>query len=440
MLLYGRLISRPAFISLILLLNVAGFFYYIYYFNKQGYLPSPFIYDKSDTFMDLFNVLYWAYDEGRYIEWGAVYPPLSFLIVRGWNFLLMGGGLGDPANMREGSLGLILSFLLIYLTLPILVLRLRQWQEFSLIQKILIYFAVVLSAPMLFSLERGNLIIFCPLILALGTSTVGTPRAFYIALLINFKPYFAILMIYYLARRNWRGFVSCAAIAGMIFLATGLAMDDNFLVFFGNLLSFSKEETLFSLREVLALPSSVSVFSYVLGHPEGAAFAAEVVTAETIFRFIAVIETIKWLVLGLSVASVFFKNTALRDGEIFAILVVAISNLGIWVGGYTFILYLALVPVLIKMQKKRVYMLYIFLLAIPLDLILILNESIGLQYSYLADESIEIFWQLGAGSFIRPGINLLFLLTLTYEFAFKVKKPKAECFLEKHPASSPRAF
>lgn len=403
-------------------------------------MPSPFIYDKSDTFMDFFNVLYWAYDEGRYIEWGAVYPPLSFLIVRGWNFLLMGGGLGDPANMREGSQAVILGFLLIYLALPVLVLRTRQWNEFSLLHKILIYFAIILSVPMLFSLERGNLIIFCPFILALTISTIGASRAFYIALLINFKPYFAILMIYYLARRNWRGFISCSAIAGMIFLVTGLALDDNFLVFFGNLLSFSKEEVLFSLREVLSLPSSVSAFSYVLGHPDGAAFAAEVVTAETISRSIAIIEAIKWLVLGLSVAIVLFKNTALRDGEIFAVLVVAISNLGIWVGGYTFILYLALVPVLIKMQKKWVYMLYIFLLAIPLDLILILNESIGLQYSYLADESIEIFWQLGAGSFIRPAINLLFLLTLSYEFAFKTKKLKAECFLQKHPASSPRAF
>jgi len=67
-----------AYLSIVLLLNIAGLWYYIDYFASNGYLPSPFVYDKSDTFMDLFNTMYWVYDDGRYTDWGSVYPPLGF--------------------------------------------------------------------------------------------------------------------------------------------------------------------------------------------------------------------------------------------------------------------------------------------------------------------------------------------------------------------------
>ena len=403
---------------------MAGFFYFIYYLNKHGYLPSPFIYDKSDTLMDFFNVLYWAYDEGRYVEWGAVYPPLNFLIIRGLNFLFLGSGYGDPAIMRESSQAAIFGFLLIYLAIPLLILRVKQWKIFSLTEKALIYFTIILSAPMLFSLERGNLIILCPLVLALLISTIGFSRSFFLAILINLKPYFVILAVYYLVRRNWKGFITCTTLAGVIFLISGLALDNNFFVFFENVLSFSKEEALFSLREVLAFPSSISAFSYVLSHPDGIAYAAKILDPRNTAHLVVIMEAMKWVILGVSIAMLALKFTVIRDAEVFVVLVVAISNLGIWVGGYTFILYVALIPALIEMRNKRVYLTCILLLAIPLDLIVILSDYNGHQYSYFARDSIEVVWQLGAGSFLRPVINLLFLLTVSYELLTRSLKSK----------------
>jgi len=71
---------------LILIINALGLAYYISHVIEYGYLPSPFVYDKSDTFMDLFNTMYWAYYEGRYTDWGSVYPPLGFLFLKIINF------------------------------------------------------------------------------------------------------------------------------------------------------------------------------------------------------------------------------------------------------------------------------------------------------------------------------------------------------------------
>jgi hypothetical protein len=401
---------------MILLLNTAGFFYYIYYLMKNGYLPSPFVYDKSDTFMDLFNVLYWAYDDGRYIDWGSVYPPLNFIILRLVNFVFAGGGFGDPALMRDNSQWVIVGVCLAYLAIPAILLKMRYWQNFSNIEKILIYFAIILSAPMLFTLERGNLILLAPILLALTLSKIGMARSVCIALLINIKSYFVLLMIYYIARKNWKGFATCAVLSGLIFAISGLALDNHFLVFFTNLFNFSQEAELFSLREVMALPSSISAFSYVLKHPDGTMFASGFLSSESIAIIVYLIETIKWSVLAISLAALFMKSKLMRDAEVFSLLVVAITNLGIWVGGYTFILYIALIPIVIKMRAKWLYIGLISLMAMPLDIIPLLGDFIGTQYSYLAAAHIEILWTMGLGSVIRPIANLILLLLLSYEF------------------------
>lgn len=407
---------------MILLLNAAGFFYYLYYLMGNGYLPSPFVYDKSDTFMDLFNVSYWAYDDGRYTDWGSVYPPLSFIILKLVNFVFAGGGFGDPMLMRDNSPSVIAAVCLVYLAVPAILLKTRYWQDFSGIEKFLIYFAIILSAPMLFTLERGNLIVLCPILLGLALSKIGVARSVSIALLINIKPYFALFMIYYMARGNWKGFATCSVLSGLIFATSGLALDDHFLVFIANVFNFSQEEGIFSLREVMALPSSISAFSYVLKNPGGAMFASDLLNPEGIAIIIYLIEAAKWGVLAGSLAVLFLRSTLMRDAEIFSLLAVAISNLGVWVGGYTFILYIALIPVLIKMRARWLYIGLLSLMAVPLDIIPLADEFIEGRYSYLADAYVNIQWTLGLGSMVRPTANLIFLLLLSCEFIARKHK------------------
>lgn len=408
--------KRLNYISLILLLNVAGFFYYLYFLIENGYLPSPFIYDKSDTFMDFFNVLYWAYDDGRYTEWGSVYPPINFIFMRFFNFVFAGSVFGDAVLMRENSQFVIAGICLIYLAVPALILKLAYWRDFTRNEKILIYFTIVLSSPLLFTLERGNVILLAPLILALAISKIGAARSFSIALLINIKPYFALLMIYYIARNNWKGFVTCSLLSGLIFAITGLVLDNQFLEFFRNLFSYSQETELYSLREVMALPSSVSAFSYILKHPDGVMFATDFLSTGRIEAIIYFVEITKWGVLAIALAALFMRLKQMHDTEIFTALVVVISNLGIWVGGYTYILYVALIPVFILMRNKWLYIGLLSLIAMPLDVIPILGGYIGMKYSYLAAEHIEIMWTWGLGSVIRPLANLTLLILLAYEF------------------------
>lgn len=401
---------------MILLLNTAGVFYYIYYLMKNGYLPSPFIFDKSDTFMDLFNVLYWANDCGRYTEWGSVYPPLNFIISKIFNFVFAGAGYGGPEIMRTNSQFVIAGFCLVYLAIPAILLKIKYWQNFPRIEKILIYFVILFSTPMLFTLERGNLIILAPVLLALALSEIGMARSMNIALLINIKPYFALLMIYYLARRNMKGFAACVALSGLIFAISGLALDNNFLVFLANIFSFAQAKELFSLREMMALPSSISAFSYVLKNHDGAMLLSNFLGSQGIAIIVLIIEVAKWCVLATSLSILFVRSRLMRDAEVLSLLVVVISNLGIWVGGYTFILYIALIPVFIEMRARWLYIGLLSLMAIPLDIIPLLTNSIGDQYSYFANAYVNVQWSLSLGSVVRPVANFILLMLLSCEF------------------------
>jgi hypothetical protein len=403
------------------MLNTAGVIYYLYYFNVFGYLPSAFIYDKSDTFMDFFNVLYWSYDNGRYTEWGSVYPPLCFLIIRLINFLFNGEVLGEPTFMRDGSLYVIVGICICYLAAPIYMLKTKYWGDFTGLDKILIYLTAIASAPMLFALERGNLLLIAPLLLSVAISTIGTKRCIFIALLINLKPYFVILMIYYIIKRNWKGLLTCSLVAASIFTITGALLDNQFFIFFYNIFNYSKEETLFSIREILALPSSISAFSYVLNNPDGVDAASRFLNPEHVQYLVFLIELVKWIALMFSLGVLFLRSNQIHDTEVLLLLVVIISNLGIWVGGYTLILYVSLIPVFSKMRWRDLYYIVLALMSFHLDVIPLLDEFIGVQYSYLGSAEVEVRWTLGLGSVVRPLINLTLLMLISGELFLRRK-------------------
>ena len=153
--------NRTLAVSFICAIQGAGALYYAIFFSDHGYLPNPFFFEKSDTFMDLFHAMFWANNDGRYTEWASVYPPLNFILLQiiCWVFL-EGANFQDAFALRDASSSIAVFFVCMYLITPIFVLRTTLWKDFSIKDKILLYLGIVLSIPMLFALERGNLIIF----------------------------------------------------------------------------------------------------------------------------------------------------------------------------------------------------------------------------------------------------------------------------------------
>jgi hypothetical protein len=390
-------------------------------FYLNGYLPSPFVHDKWDTFMDFFHPLFWAIHEGRYSEWSSVYPPLNFLLLKALALIAISND--EYANaflLRENATALPMLIVLFYALVPAFVVTRDYWKPFSKVEKLLIYLIYIGSTPLLFSLERGNLIIFSLLVLPFVMSGSVNLRAIAIGILVNLKPYFALLYIFYLLKGQWRSLNISMLAGALFFLLAGLILDREYYRLFENLLGFSQSQNLFSPREVLAMPSSVSAFSYVLALPAfaGSSFS-ELIPQPTLVA--TLINAFKWAVLMFAVVSLILARRVLPDRWICSVLLAMVTNLGVSVGGYTLILYLVFVPIFFEMRFRYFYYMVLTLLVIPLDMISLKHDLLGLQDVYLTQQTTNVEWSLGLGSFLRPILNLFLLAALSCEciLAFK---------------------
>lgn len=398
---------RPYLIGL-LLLQIVGVIYYACFFYGAGYLPAPFIYDKSDTFMDFFHVMYWSNEPGRYTEWQSVYPPINFLFMKivGWLFL-GNADFVDGFDIRGSSVGLQCFIVVSYLVMPAVAMASDLWRNFSRQDKRLLYFIWVLSTPVLFGMERGNLLIFCLPFLALAL-TQSRFRLLAIAILINIKPYFALFILAPVAALCWSDMIVLVMLAGAIFVFSGLLLDPNFLYFLQNLIDFGQSDTVFSGREVLSLPSSVAAFPYAFLAALNAGLRSRID-----FSFVGHIVSYANLIVILgTLVSVFLAGRRLTQQQITGILLVMTSNLGVWVGGYSMAFYLLLIPLLVQFRVRKFCWLLIFLIFSPLDLVVLFHETLPVQPRFLSGSVGPVEYLFGLGSLLRPALNLALLALL----------------------------
>lgn len=403
-------------LALILGIQALGFLFCLWFLSKHGYWPI-FTQYKFDTLMDFFNPLYWSDNDGRYTVWHSVYPPLSFIFFKVVKLTFLGStAFADQVALRASAFPVVLFFLFSYLIAPIIVLKTKVWNSFSGADKALLYFIIILSAPMLFALERGNIIVYTLFFLAFALSGSGLIRVFSIAVLINLKPYLALLLLYYLIKHNWKDFWLCSALSSVLFVFSGMLLDSNFWLFFSNIFMFSQSDEILSVKEVMALPSSISAFSYVFNH----AAILHITKYSYIFNLHAIanlISFINWLAVAWLFVTLYRKHSYLSDTQVFAILLVIITNFGVWVGGYSLIFYITLLPVFLTFKLRNLYCVILLLIFAPLDIIPLSKETLGEQYSYLTNSIVDVQWTLGLGAVFRPILNFMLMVTLLYEIS-----------------------
>lgn len=388
-------------------LQLLAAIYFYHRLRTTGYLPSPFVYDKTDTFMDLYNTMYWAGMPGRYSIWGSVYPPLAFLVLDALRALFVPTfPFSGPHALRAGSPSLQIALCAAYLLLPALALSLRAWRDFRRSERVLMYFAAITSLPFLFALERGNLILLAPPLLVLLADDRPALRIVALALLINLKPYFAVLFLAYAARQWWDELVMAVMVTGLLYLGTSVLIGANPVSMMLNLVHFGQSASVFSLREVLSFPSSVSAFSTVLANPRFLASKyAHIALDPTALA--ALINAAKWTIIAITLLGIFRRGRDLPIIAIFAILIVVTTNLGTSVGGYSLIFYLAIIPAMLRMRFRTWYLLLLAAIFVPLDpFATIVSNDIGRQVAYLSGQNVDVTWRLGLATAMRPLLNL----------------------------------
>lgn len=188
-------------------------------FQHNGYLPAPFVFDVNDTFMDWFNTAYWGHRPGAYEVWNSVYAPISFVFTQ-----LLGDPrcyANSPFDARDcdtiGIFVLIGSYALAVIVSGIAFHRNDRstW--------ILRTIGIMLGGPMLFALERGNIIMLAYIAFVLlygGFLKRGTSIAAAAAVMINLKSYLVLPVLGLATQRRWRMLELCGIATILLYLAS----------------------------------------------------------------------------------------------------------------------------------------------------------------------------------------------------------------------------
>jgi len=188
-------------------------------FNSNGYLPAPFVFDVSDTFMDWFNTAFWAHNGGAYSSWRTVYLPLSFVIT---------GLFGDPRcyNNRPYDARDCDVFGIVFILLMYAGCILVSWLAFRKRDPSTALFrtvAIGCGGPLLYALERGQLIMLTYIAMVMLYGNLLRTRGQFVAtaaFMANTKVYMVMPLFSLVVKRQWRLFELCLIATVALYLVT----------------------------------------------------------------------------------------------------------------------------------------------------------------------------------------------------------------------------
>ena len=174
--------------------------------RMHGFLPQPMYYRPDQSLMDLYSPATWANDGDAYVRWHSIYPPLSFAFLKEFStHACYSRGTLQGRVCDWKPLAALIAFYILNLALVFGSLRLVDGRT-ALLRTLIL----CAGLPMLYALERGNLLIptFTGIVLGFGGLVRNTPaRWAAMAWAINFKPYILIAGLSRIAKWDWRWFV-----------------------------------------------------------------------------------------------------------------------------------------------------------------------------------------------------------------------------------------
>ena len=404
--------------ALLALAVVASAGWTLHFFLEFGYLPQPFVFDTNDSYMDWFNTAYWANNRGIYDVWRSIYPPLSFVFLDATS--LPGCYLHNSFTARDCdwlARSTIYAFYVIDVVLAWICFR-RLDRRTAPMRTV----AIALGLPMLFTLERGNLILvaFAFFMIAHGPVMASKPwRWFAAAVTINFKPYLVLPMFAFAVKRDWRTLEVAGIATIALYLVTlalvgaGTPMElasntANWVVFQGaqvwNEVNYSTSYAPLLMFRTLDIPLLQYVPSRLI---------------ETIELLVPIVIRSSQLLALAALAAAWLQPKALPAHRIAAIL------LGAYLvtqspGGYTQIFLLFLV--LMEPWKRAgpvvaIACAYLLCLVGDWSLATVLDVT---SNSWLGERTVTASFGLTAGHFVRPGLIVIMVGALSLDSIARV--------------------
>ncbi|MDR3430279.1 hypothetical protein [Silvimonas sp.] len=389
-----------AFLILCGLLNTFVFFF------SNGYLPQPWFYEPSGTFMDWYSLTIWAHKPGAFEVERTIYPPLSFVIMRIFSFAECYHYTRSEEVRSCDWVGVVFftALLLVNAVLTFIVMvklhGRRGWPR---------AFALSFGLPMLYAYERGNLVLLCYLnvLLAFGP-LLRSARLRWLAagFGVNLKVYLIAAVFAPLLRRRWiatEGMI--LASVAVYFLTWAVLQDGSPQQLLRNLSDYSSG---FSASAVLDLwyPATYIPLITLLKSDFPLNSIVDGRTADTLALVVPLfIHATQGVILSAAVASWLRPEAVAPNRMVYLALALALSASE--AGGYTEILLLLFV----FMEPWRglpckIAIVLAFVLCIPYDYVLGFLPGL-LRTSYLSGRDVIAQYGVGVMSLLRPGLVLI---------------------------------
>lgn len=366
---------------------------------SNGVTVSNLLFNKDDVFMDFFNSVVDCSGDA-YGESGVIYPPLVVLF---YKFCSMFFNIGSmkASEVRETSLGMIIFVCFTIVSYILFAKLIYKYKNGSFANKSLFAFFTLFSFPMIYLIERGNIIVLVlPLLLYFVNeydSDVKYKRHLaYICLAISvaikiYPVFFGLLLLK--KKKNFKNILLCIFYGAVFFFVPFIFVGgfSQLGVLIHNILYTSSMFGSKGFGFKVSISNTFSLFGHVFNH------VRLFETAGTVFLIITVLAGL-FLILF---------NKWNEDWKIYAV----ISLIIILVPGFSYIYSVAymIIPLLFFLNKKEIKWIdYIYSLLFIAQFIFLVAKTDELFPSF---NSAELNCNIAT---VVESITLLAMLVLLY--------------------------
>jgi hypothetical protein len=413
------------YLFFMLAIQALGSLYFISFFKANSYLPSPFVIDKFDTFQDLYNSMIWTHNNRMYTEWHSVYPPFVFFLLKVFSALT-----GFINNLMFGEVRIlnttIMSLYLVWAFIsPILIMNFEAWKNVKFNQKFLIYLIFILSPVFLFTLERANLVIIAPFFLAFFLSKKSFFKILSAAILINIKPNYIFLLLFFALKKDWKLLASTIFLSGFFFLIFGIFSGDSFFEFFRNLFLFNEVQVISFHNQIIASGNLFGILS-AISHNS----SLTTLNSFSGLDFSLTFKVLRWfflaiifLITSVLLLKVFLAKPDLVNQDLLqCFIVLLILNFGSFNMLYNLIIIFPLLPYFIKLNDRYITI-SLFVIFASFSFVYFEVGKGVIQYSFIAKDYVMVALQLPIQSLLLPVFNFLIFFRITRKIINDIKTP-----------------
>lgn len=366
---------------------------------SNGVTVSNLLFNKDDVFMDFFNSVVDCSGDA-YGESGVIYPPLVVLFYKFCSMFFNIGSMKE-SEVRETSLGMIIFVCFTIVSYILFAKLIYKYKNGSFANKSLFAFFTLFSFPMIYLIERGNIIVLVlPLLLYFVNeydSDVKYKRHLaYICLAISvaikiYPVFFGLLLLK--KKKNFKNILLCIFYGAVFFFVPFIFVGgfSQLGVLIHNILYTSSMFGSKGFGFKVSISNTFSLFGHVFNH------VRLFETAGTVFLIITVLAGL-FLILF---------NKWNEDWKIYAV----ISLIIILVPGFSYIYSVAymIIPLLFFLNKKEIKWIdYIYSLLFIAQFIFLVAKTDELFPSF---NSAELNCNIAT---VVESIALLAMLVLLY--------------------------